>query len=153
MTNRGKIALVLLALAVCGTAPLARYWLEHRRETVRPAELYQVVYSQLSAFRTSDFTRAYWQASSGIQQKFNREQFTEMIRREYPGIARAERIEFGLVRSREQHARIQVFFIARDGSVTPAIYSLIHEGEEWKIDGARMLRRWPEGARLRGLRS
>jgi hypothetical protein len=153
MTNRGKIALVLLAIAVCGTAPLARYWLRHRVENVSPAELYQVVYNQFSAVRTADFTRAYWQASSGIQQKFNRDQFTEMIRRECPGLDRAERIEFGLVRSREQHALIQVFFIDRDGAVTPAIYSLIHEGEDWKIDGARMLRRWPDGTRLRGLRS
>lgn len=153
MNSRGKIALVLLAVATCGIVPAVRHYFSNRPETVQPAELYRAVYSQISAVRTSDFTRAYWQASSGIRQKFNRDQFVEMIRSEYPGIGRAGRIEFGIVRSRDRHALIQVFFIDPEGVVTPAIYSLVHEGEEWKIDGARMLRRWPEGTRLRGLRS
>ena len=74
-----------------------------------------------------------------------------MVRREYPGITVAAKVEFGSVRCREHHAIIQVFFMDRDGGVQPCIYSLIFEDEGWKIDGARMLPRWPRGSRLQGI--
>lgn len=154
MNTREKIALLLFFIAVCATAPLVNHCLRLRRETtVNPSDLYEAVYSQITAFRASDFSGAYRQASSGIRQKFNFDQFVAMIRRDYAGIADAGRIEFGAVRSREQHALIQVFFIDRDGGVTPCIYSLIYEGENWRIDGARLIPRWPSGSRLGGLRS
>jgi hypothetical protein len=149
---RGKIVVLLFFIAVCAAVPLVNYSFQFRHETVKPSDLYQVVYSQLDAFRASDYPRAYFQASYGIQQKFKPDQFIEMIRQNYAGIMQADRVEFGMVRCRDQHAFIQVFFIGRDGVVQPSIYSLIYEGKTWKIDGARMLQRWPAGSRLGGLR-
>jgi Domain of unknown function (DUF4864) len=153
MSTRGKLAVMIFFTLVCMAAPVVNYYLQMHREEVTPAELYQVVYNQLNAFRASDFTRAYSHASNGIRQKFNMAQFEAMIRQDYSGITEAGRIEFGIVRHRDQHALIQVFFIGRDGGVQPCIYSLIYEGESWKIDGARMLPRWPTGSQLDTLRS
>jgi len=153
MSLRGRIIVLLFFIAVCAAVPLVNYTLQLRRETVKPSDLYQVVYSQLDAFRASDYPRAYSHASYSFQQKFKPDQFIEMIRQNYAGIMQADRIEFGVVRCRDQHALIQVFFIGRNGSVLPSIYSLIYEGETWKIDGARMLQRWPAGSRLGGLRT
>ena len=152
MNLRGKIVVLLFFVAVCAAVPLVNYSFQFRRETVKPSDLYQVVYSQLDAFRASDYPRAYFQASYSMQQKFKPEQFVEMIRQNYAGVVQADRVEFGMVRCRDQRALIQVFFIGRDGGVQPSIYSLIYEDKTWKIDGARMLQRWPAGSRLGGLR-
>jgi len=153
MSLRGKIIVLLFFITVCTAVPLVNYSLQVRREAVRPSDLYRVVYGQLDAFRASDYSRAYSHASYSIQQKFKPDQFIEMIRHNYADIMHADRVEFGMVRCRDQHALIQVFFIERDGDVLPCIYSLIYEGEMWKIDGARILQRWPAGSRLGGIRA
>ena len=88
-----------------------------------------------------------------MQQKFNITQFAEMIRNDYGSIVHAERVEFGFVEAHGRRAIIQVFFFDKEGQVTPCIYTLVNEGESWKIDSARILRRWPVGARLGGMRS
>lgn len=155
MTARGKITLLLFCFALCGTAALVNFYAQTRapRPPVRPADLYAVVNLQLADFRAADFPSAYEHASSSVQQRFNLDEFAEMIRSDYSGITRAERVEFGFVETRGRRAVIQVFFIDAAGRVTPCIYSLVSEGAVWKIDGARVLRRWPEGTRLGGIRS
>ncbi len=153
MNQRGKITLMLFFFSVCGSAPFVRYYWNARPNRTRPAELYAVVYSQLSAFRVDDYARAYRQASANFQNKFNIEQFAEMIRTDYSPITRSIRVEFGPVEFQHDHAFIQVFFIDADGRVLPCLYSLVDEGDAWKIDGARMLRRWSAGVRLSGLQS
>lgn len=155
MSARGKVTLLMFFFALCSTAALVNYlWLEdHAPAGVRPSELFAVVNGQLADFRGADFPRAYRHASSGIQQRFNLDQFAEMIRRDYSGVMRAQRVEFGFVETQGAHAVVQVFFTDAAGAVTPCIYSLVREGEGWKIDGARILRRWPAGARLGGIRA
>lgn len=153
MNQRGKITLLMLFFSVCGTAALVNYYLQLRVEQVRPVELYEVVNSQLSAFRADDFSRAYQHASTSFQQKFNVGQFTAMIRTNYAGIVDAERVEYGTFECRGHRAMLQVFFIDGSGRVTPCIYNLIIEGDGWKIDGARILESWPTGSRLGGIRS
>jgi hypothetical protein len=145
MHNHRRTFLLLLFLSICAAVPVANYLHDLRQENASPADLYQVVYTQLNAFRAGDFKLAYSRASLGMQQKFNPAQFEEMIRRDYAGITGAGHIEFGIVKRRGQHALIQVFFIENDGSVLPCIYSLIYEADGWKIDGARMLPRQPSG--------
>lgn len=155
MSARGKITLLMFFFALCGTAALVNYRLAQNSQppVVRPAELFAVVNGQLANFRDADFPGAYRHASSGIQQRFNLDQFSDMIRNEYSRIVRAQRVEFGFVESSGRHAVIQVFFIDAAGQVTPCIYTLVSEGEGWKIDGARVLRRWPASTRLGGIRS
>lgn len=153
--NRGhKIMVVLFFLAVCAGAATANYFLNLRRaEEATPSDLYKVILTQLDAFRAEDFSLAYSQASYSLRQKFSREQFEKMIRRDYADITHAEHIEFGIVKCRDRRALIQVFFIGHDGDVQPCIYTLIYEGEHWKIDGALMLPRWPAESQFEGCRA
>ncbi len=151
MKQRGKVFLMVFCFAVCATAAVLNHRWQTPADRVRPAELYSIVNSQLAAFREADFVRAYDAASSGIQQKFNVRQFTEMIQADYARMVRADRVEFGFVETEGRRAIIQVFFIDKIGQVTPCLYTLVNEGETWKIDGARLLRRWPAEARLGGI--
>jgi Domain of unknown function (DUF4864) len=157
MSPRGKITLLFFCFVVCGTAAMMSHYLETSAAThgvtVRPADLYAVVNTQLADLREANFSRAYEHASAGIQQRFNIEQFAEMIRSDYGRIVSAKHVEFGFVEVHGRHALIQVFFMDEAGRVTPCIYSLVSEGEGWKIDGARLMRHWPVGARLGGMRS
>lgn len=43
--------------------------------------------------------------------------------------------------TRARRAIVQTFFASADGGVTPCICSLINEGEDWKIEGSRFMRR------------
>jgi hypothetical protein len=115
--------------------------------------LFDVVQQQLVAFRANDFSSAYHRASANFQQHWSLDQFSAMIRNDYARIARAERVEFGPWQRRGRHAVVEVFFVNHDGTVLPCVYSLISEADGWKIDGARWIRGWPQGQRLRGLRS
>lgn len=154
MTLAVKIGLMLLVFAVCGSAILlTSRQAAPERPTVDPSALYEVIETQLTAFREADFPRAYRFASNAFQQKWNVDQFTDTVRIDYAALIRAERIEFGAAHVRDDRAIIQVFFIGRGGEVLPCIYSLINEGGVWRIEGARRLRQWAPGERLRGLRT
>jgi hypothetical protein len=153
MRREIKMGVVLGCFGLCVVAAFVQRAFELRRMRVRPAELYEVVSRQVNAFHEADYSRAYQQVSSGFQERFNVEAFTELARKEYPEIARADRVEFGPVRFGGRHAVVQVYFFTRSGDVVPCIYSLIYEERGWKIDGARIEKRWPRGGRLGGMRS
>lgn len=153
MTHRTKIALVLLVFAACGGAAIGHRWMEARRASVRPAELYAIVWRQIQAVREADYTLAYRQASINVQEQFNVASYAELIRTEYPELLLAERVEFGAVRMEARQAIIPVYFILHDGGVLPCLYCLVFEENAWKIEAARLHRRWPAGRRLGGLRT
>ncbi|MES2569963.1 MAG: DUF4864 domain-containing protein [Verrucomicrobiota bacterium] len=153
MNRRSKVGLMLCCLAICGTAAVVRSGLDFHRPPPRPAELYEVVWQQISAFRTADYSRAYQQVSTTFQERFNIEAFVDLVRTDYPDLLRAERVEFGGMQISGRHAMIQVYFVLGDGDVIPVLYGLIHEENRWKIDGARVQKRWPVGRRLGGMRS
>ena len=153
MRRQLKMGLVLGCFALCVTAALVQRAIELRRMHVRPAELYEVVSRQVHAFQEADYSRAYQQVSTSFQERFNVETFREFARKEYPEIVRAERVEFGPVRFAGRHAAVQVYFFTRTGDVVPCIYTLVYEEHGWKIDGARIEKRWPRGGRLGGMRS
>jgi hypothetical protein len=148
MSQRGKVGLMFFFFAVCAMAALATYKEQRQLPPARPVDLYSVVHSQFQAFRAADFPRAYQHASAGIQEKFSVGQFEQMVRIDYAAIIEAERVEFGATEVRGRHAIVQAFFVGEDGGLTPCIYSLVNEGELWKIEGARVLRRIPRGERL-----
>ena len=152
MSQGGKVGLMLFFFAVCATAAFVSYDGGRQSPPTRPVDLYSVVHSQFQALQAADFSRAYQHASAGMQEKFSVEQFEQMVRLDYAPIIDAERVEFGVAQIRGGHAVVRVFFVGEDGGLTPCIYSLVNEGELWKIDGARMLRRIPRGERLDGIR-
>jgi hypothetical protein len=153
VTRRARLSILAAVFLLCTAAALVQHHGELQRQTTPPSELYEVVRQQVHAFRAADFASAYRQASTSFQERMNVEAFSELARSEYPGISRAERVEFGAVRYDGRHAIVPVYFFLQDGDVIPCIYSLVQEDSAWKIDGARVLKRWPAGRRLGGIRS
>lgn len=152
MTRATKLSILAAIFAVCGVAAFVQSRIEYGRRAVPPNELYEVVRKQINAVRAADFASAYRQVSTSFQERFNVDAFSDLARNEYPGIKRAERVEFGAVRFEGRHAIVPVYFFLQDGDVIPCLYSLVNEDDTWKIDGARVLKRWPAGRRLGGLR-
>jgi hypothetical protein len=148
-----KIGLVFFLFGACAGAVLFTFFLRPRGEPAKPADLYAVINNQIGALRADDFPRAYGHASNGLRQKLNPSQFEELIRADYPMTLRPARVEFGIAEQRGPRALIQVYFIGRESRVVPCIYSLVHEGLDWKIDGVRVAPRRPAAVQLRGVRS
>ncbi len=153
MHRATKLSVIAALVAVCAVSALVQHRLERRRQSVRPSELYDVVWKQIRAIRAGDAASAYRQVSTSFQEKFRIETFADLARTEVPGLLRAERVEFGAVRFDGARALVPVYFFMPEGDVVPCVYSLINEDNAWKIDGARVLRRWPAGRRLGGMRA
>lgn len=153
MTHRGKMTLVLFFFSVCATAAAVHYWDSLRTERLKPVALFDVVRQQLDACRRDDFSSAYQQASMTVQQRFPLERFAEMIRNDNARLVKTGRVEFGPWQRRGNRAVVEVLFIGRDGGVTPCLYSLIREGQTWKIESTRWVKPWKAGQQLRGIRS
>jgi hypothetical protein len=134
MTRIAKSSLLLFFFSLCATAIFVTHDLRSRTPPPLPRELYSVVSNQLAAFRASDFSRAYRNASSGVQQKFSLSQFENMIRRNYAEMLQSHRVEFGFIQVQGASALVQVFFFGEDGSVQSFLYSLVGEDETWKIE-------------------
>jgi len=153
MNRTAKVSLLAALFALCAVAAFFQRAMERRWQATPPRELYAVVWKQLSAMRSDDYVSAYQQASMSFQEKFNVEAFTDIARAEYPGLMRAARVEFGAVRFEGRHAYLSAYFILPEGDVVPCVYDLIREEHEWKIDSARVLKRWPSNRRLGGTRA
>ncbi|MEO5720087.1 MAG: DUF4864 domain-containing protein [Chthoniobacterales bacterium] len=142
MSRLAKASLLLFFFSLCGAAFFITARVRERVAPPGPHELFAVVNEQLAAFRADDFGSAYRQATSGVQQKFTLPQFEAMVRRNYADMASAQRVEFGAVRVEGGTALVEVFFVARDGSVRVFLYSLISERGGWKVGGVEELNRY-----------
>ena len=153
MNRTAKLLLLTALFLTCVAATFFQRVLERRWHATPPSELYDVVWNQLSAFRADDYSGAYRQVSSGFQEKFNIEAFTDLVRTDYPGLVRSTRVEFGGVRFEGRNAYIPAYFFLPEGDIVPCVYTLIREDDGWKIDNARVLKRWPPNRRLGGTRT
>ncbi|MEI8233815.1 MAG: DUF4864 domain-containing protein [Verrucomicrobiota bacterium] len=153
MSPRGKVTLVLCCLGLCAAAAWWHVASGLRTARLKPAELFDVVQQQFAACRGDDYPSAYRQASATIQQRFPLERFAAMVRNDYARVARSGRVEFGAWQRQGRRAVVEVFYIGRDGTVLPCLYTLVCEGQTWKIDGMRWVKAWQNGQQLRGLRS
>ena len=135
MKRLTKAFLLTFFFSLCAAAVIVTHRLSERVPVPAPRELYSVVNKQLAAFRASDYGRAYRNASSDVQQKFSRQQFESMVRRNYSAMTENHRVEFGLVQTEGATALVQVFFFGEDGSVEAFLYSLVAEDGVWKIEG------------------
>ena len=152
MTRSARLAIIGLVFLLCGGSALVQTRLERERQAAPPSALYAVVRKQLDAVRSADFASAYRQASAGFQERVNMDAFSDQARSEAPTTDRAQRLEFGAVRFDGRHAFVPVYLFMADGDVVPCVYSLVQEESGWKIDGSRVLQRWPAGRRLGGTR-
>lgn len=153
MNLTAKLLLLAGLFGICCTGAILQSRVEDRRQATPPNTLYAVVWKQMAAFREDDYASAYRQVSANFQERFNIEAFADLARTEYPGVRRARRVEFGAVQFEGRHAIIPTYLFMDDGDIIPCIYRLVNEDSVWKIDGARVLRRWPAGRRLGGMRS
>ena len=135
MNAAGKVSLLLFFFALCGAAMVATHLGWKHAPAPAAKVLYAAVNQQLSAFRADDFGSAYRQAAAGVQQKFSRVEFEQMIRRDFSPMTMVERVEFGAMRVVGGTALVQVFLTAPDGSVRGFLYSFTAESDGWKIDG------------------
>jgi hypothetical protein len=153
MNRTTKLCLLAALFATCTAATLFQRALERRWHATPPNELYAVVWQQLSAFRADDYPAAYRQISMSFQEKFNIEAFSDLARTDYPGLVRASRVEFGAVRFEGRRAFLPAYFFLAEGDIVPCTYTLIREEDGWKIESARVLKRWPANRRLGGTRA
>ncbi|MEY2563725.1 MAG: hypothetical protein QOH88_1918 [Verrucomicrobiota bacterium] len=137
MTRTIKASLLFFFLSLCASAILVTQHVRLQVPPPAPHELFAVVEKQLAAFRVDDYSGAYLQAASEVQQKFTVPQFEAMIRRDYGAMTNARRIEFGLVKVNGSAAVVQVFFLEPNGFTRSFLYSLIAEGDSWKINDVR----------------
>lgn len=152
MTRTIKASLLLFLFALCAAAIVATHRVRLKAPPPAPHQLFAVVERQLAAFRAADYSSAYRQAASGVQQKFTPPQYEAMIRREYGDLSEGQRIEFGFVKVNGAAALLQVFFQASNGSVRSLLFSLIAEGDSWKINGVQPMPGAPPGRSLTGIR-
>ncbi len=105
-------------------------------QTPAPKEASEPVMKQLEAFRRGDFDTAYTFASSEIKQLFDRSAFEHMVKNGYPEIARST---FASVANSTMapngHAYLQIKIRGSNGNSIEAIYELILENSQWKING------------------
>ena len=139
-------AFVLSAVA----AIVTHYWRERFEAEFDSRPLYSVISSQFKAWRTDDFDTAYDQASRGAQAHFSLIQYVTKIRTEYGRISSWKKLEFGRTSLANQRAIVEVYFLTGGGQVTPARFTLVQEGETWRIENFEIFETWPNGRRLAG---
>lgn len=152
MTRTIKASLLFFFISLCVSAIFVTDHLRRQVPPPTPHELFVVVENQLSAFRVADYSSAYRQAASGVQQKFTVAQFEEMVRRDLGEMTNAQRVEFGFARINGPAAVVPVFFVDENGSTRAFLYSLTAEGASWKISGLKPMQSAPSGHRGVGLR-
>jgi hypothetical protein len=152
MTRTIKASLLFFFLSLCGAAVFVTDHVRRQVPAPAPRELFAVVETQLAAFRAADYSSAYRHAASGVQQKFTLPQFEAMVRRDYGDMTNVQRIEFGFVKVIGSAAVVQVFFVGDSGAVRSFLYTLIAEGDSWKINSVRQTPGAPPEPRSAGLR-
>lgn len=150
MSRIAKASLLLFFFSLCAAAFVVSHQLEARRPPPAPHDLFAVVNGQLAAFRAADFSGAYRHAALGVQQKFTIRQFEAMVRQHYTAMTQAHRVEFGQVKTEGGNAVVQVFFFGEDRTVRSFLYSLVSEGDGWKIEGVQEVRAYRSGIPLAG---
>ena len=148
MTRTIKASLLFFSFSLCASAIVVTHQMRLQVPPPAPHQLFAVVEQQLAAFRAADYSSAYRQAASGVQQKFTAPQYEAMIRREYADTFSAQHIEFGFVKVTGSTAVVQVFLCDANGLVRPFLYSLIAESDSWKINGVQPMRSGPRPAGL-----
>jgi hypothetical protein len=147
-----KVGIVCLTVAVCVAGILIRPAAPRRVAEPAPAELYRVVLQELEAVRQADYVSAYRNVSVSMQERYNLDVFSEVVRTDHPELARFDRVEFGAIRSQGRQAMVPAYLFLPNGDIAAVTYSLIREEGTWRIDSSRVQRHWSQGYRVSGTR-
>ncbi|HEY2139433.1 MAG TPA: DUF4864 domain-containing protein, partial [Chthoniobacterales bacterium] len=145
MSRKIKATLLFCIFALCGAAMVVTHETRQHAAPPAPHQLFAIVEQHLSAFRSADYSSAYRQASSEVQQRFTPPQYEALIRRDYAEVAGAQRIEFGFVKVEGASAVVQVFLRDNGGSIRAFLYSFVAETDGWKINGVQPMQPTPRG--------
>jgi hypothetical protein len=145
MTRITKASLLFFFFSLCAAAVVVTHQVRLHASPPAPHQLFAVVEQHVAAFRAANYSSAYRQTASGVQQKFTPPQYEAMIRRDYAEVTGAQRLEFGFVKVNGSSAVVQVFFQGANGSARGFLYSLIAEGDSWKINGVQPMQPTPRG--------
>ncbi len=122
----------VLALLLLVPAPHA--WAQTPKPA--PKEASEPVMKQLEAFRRGDFDTAYTFASSDIKQQFDRPAFEDMVKNGYPEIARSTFASIAASTvAPNGHVYLQIKIRGANGNSIEALYELVLENGQWKING------------------
>ena len=123
-----------LVLALALLLPALPAWAQTGQGA--PKEATEPVMRQLEAFRRDDYDSAYTFASAEIKEQFDRPAFERMVRTGYPEIARSTfaRIAASGV-APDGHAFVAVKIRGANGNSIEAVYELVLEDGQWKING------------------
>ena len=100
------------------------------------AEMTRTVLDQLAAFRRDDWTAAYTYAASTIQARFGLEAFRQMVTGGYTEIARSVRATVSHVEMIDAgHGLVEVRVDGENGRTVDALYELVDEQGNWRIEG------------------
>jgi len=101
-----------------------------------PKEATEPVIRQLEAFRRGDFDTAYTFASSEIREQFSRPAFEQMVRAGYPEIAQSTSAAIAASAvAPNGHVYLSVRIRGANGNSIEALYELVLESGQWKING------------------
>jgi Domain of unknown function (DUF4864) len=129
MQVKHSIGLALLLLV-----PALPAWAQ--KPTPAPKEASEPVMKQLEAFRRGDFDTAYTFASSEIKEQFDRPTFEHMVKNGYPEIARSTSATVaGSTLAPNGNAYLSIKIRGANGNSIEALYELILENGQWKING------------------
>ena len=129
--------MLVFLFSLCAAALVVTHRVRSQVPPPAPHQLFALVEQQLAAFRAADYSSAYHQAASGVQQKFTAPQYEAMVRRDYGDLSGAQRIEFGFVKVNGPTAVVQVYFCGANGYIRSFLYSFVAEGDSWKINGVQ----------------
>ncbi len=153
MTARCKAMLLSGALLLCaGGTVVTRLYQDRFEAGVRPSELYRVILSQYQACRSDDLRQAYRQSSRAAQEHLTAVQFESKVRSQYGRIHSPEKVDFGEVSLERRRAYVQVFYTNNAREITPALYTLVYESGEWRVENFEIYETWPANRRLAGMR-
>jgi len=131
-------------------AVVTHYWRERIEAEFDPRPLFSVIFVQFQAWRSDDLAKAYDQSSSSAQSHLSLVQYVTKIRNESQRIADWEKLEFGRTSLENQRAMVEVYFLSGRGQVTPARFTMVQEGQVWRIENFEIFETWPNGQRLAG---
>ena len=124
---RHVVIAVAVVLAVALPAAMAV------AQTARAAD---TVLAQIDAFKRDDFGGAYRFASTTIKQQFDPQAFERMVRGGYPEIAApadARVLDQGTASPGREYVILRIS--GKSGTAVEALYELVQEDGEWRIDG------------------
>lgn len=154
MTTRQKAWVLVLMFGCCAAGAIATHLLRERaEEQFDPKPLYGVIFSQFRACLDDDFRTAYDEASVTTQRHFTLVQFASRIRSKYGNILRPQKLEFAKTSLQGPRAFVEVYFVNGEKQVTPALFTMIQEQGQWRIENFEVFDPWPIDRQIAGTRT